>query len=196
MKYLLIFAFLLINTPNNACECIEFKYSGNQVRPFYELYDKCFIGNLIKNDSGLYEFEVIKNFKGTTIRDTLWGKQNNTCSINPKENGLWILYASTIDSITNEIALDQCNLTRNLNSNQQYLYNEKNKELKKEQIENLTELSILQELNLKNGLISSKLSNHVNEQKGKDQSNWLSIVAIILSILAISLTIKFKLENQ
>lgn len=205
MKYITIIVLLLIQHPIQACECVEFAYSGKHVRQFFNWYDKVFIGNLIENNEGVYKFEVIKGFKNCEFRDTLWGKYNNSCSITPSEEGLWIVYASIQDSSINEIDIDACNSTRSLNSNRQYLYdgfdvNSKLYKLKKEQAEKFVELAILEELN--EVQISTKRSNEIveqsqkelSEQKNRSNKNWIAIFAICLSIIAILMNIQSRMK--
>jgi hypothetical protein len=125
MKYEIRRTILLLIGLNTVqvCEYVVFDYSGKHVRHFYNWYDKIFIGDLLENNGGVYRFEVIQGFKNCEFRDTLWGKYNNSCSITPSEEGLWIVYASIKDSTLNEIDIDASNSTRNLDSNRQYLYN-------------------------------------------------------------------------
>ncbi len=186
--------FLLFNVSFAcACDCIDYEFTGKHVRGFYEWADKSFVGNLIYSENDTYKFEVVQAFKGVEFRDTLWGKYNNSCSLVPKEKGFWIVYASTLDSTNNEIDIDACTSSKNLNSNRQYLYDNeiietKEYEVKKEYTQNLIELSLLQELSKTNQPTSP--TKHL--QKEKDSNNWLSIIAIILAIISILLNLNSR----
>lgn len=209
MRLLLITILLFKLSSLNACECPEFEHTGKHVKRFFNSHGKVFIGNLIENKGGIYKFEVIKGFKNCEFRDILWGKYNNSCSITPKENGLWIVYASIQDSTSNEIDIDGCNSTRNLNSNRQSLYNgyDTNSDsynLKEEQAGKLIELSILERLTSDHSL-NKELSamedlskSEFSKLKKQLKMNRINEIAIILSIIAILLNIqtRFKASRQ
>lgn len=205
MKYFATIILLLSLNPIQACECVEFEYSGKQFRQFFNWYDKVFIGNLLENKNGVYKFEVIKGFKNCEFRDTLWGKYNNSCSITPSEEGLWIVYASIQDSIKNEIDIDACNSTRNLNSNRQYYYtdydvNSNLYSLKKEQAEKLVELAILEELNNEETSAEKPMGmedgfqRNISEPNKRTNKNWISLFALGLSIIAILMHIQSRMK--
>ena len=206
MKHLFIILLLLSLNPIKACECVEVEYSGKHVRQFFHWYEKVFIGNLIENKEGEYKFEVIKGFKNCEFRDTVWGKYNNSCSITPKEKGLWIVYASIQDSTNNEIDIDACNSTRNLKSNQQYLYNgydinSESYKLKEEQAGKLIEFSILEELNKKENItiaskeIEERILTKLTESKKGSNPDWIYLCAIGLSIIAILMNLQTRMKK-
>ena len=200
MKFFITLILLISLNTIKACECVDFEYSGKHVRHFFNWYDKVFIGNLIENNQGVYKFEVIQGFKNCEFRDTLWGKYNNSCSITPNEEGLWIVYASIRDSSLNEIDIEACNSTRNLNSNRQYLYddydmNSMSYKLKREQSEKIVEIEILNELKEKEEPQRYKKGNYefqnsVSDSNIRTENNWISILAIILSVIAIIMNIQ------
>ena len=203
MKYLSTIILMLSLNTVEACECVEFEYSGKHVRQFFNWYDKVFIGNLLETEGDNYKFEVIEGFKNCAFRDTLWGKYNNSCSIVPSEKGLWIVYASIQDSTTSEIDIDACNSSRNLKSNRQYLYdgydtNTASYKLKEEQSFKLIELSILEKLNTQQSIseVESKsetlILHKIEELKQQQQNNWISLIAIALSLIALFLNIQTR----
>ncbi len=200
MKYLLIIIILLWLVPAKACECLDYEYSGKHVRQFFHWHDKVFIGNLLENNQGVYKFEVVKGFKNCEFRDTFWGKFNNSCSIIPKEKGLWIVYASIQDSITNEIDIEECNSTRSLKSNRNYLHEGYDTDsdaynLKNEQASNLVELSILEQLTRENSTIQRiKNKNQPTSLRKEENNNWLNLIAIALAIIAILMNLQFRKE--
>lgn len=207
MKYIATLVLILNLTTIQACECVEFEYSGKHVRQFFNLYDKVFIGNLLETKNDVYKFEVIEGFKNCEFMDTLWGKYNNSCSIVPSEKGLWIVYASIQDSTTNEIDIDGCNSTRNLKSNRQFLYDgydmqSESYKLKQEQSFKLIELSILEKLNTQRSIseMESKseieISNEIEELKQEQKQDWVSFLAIALSIVAIMMSLQTRRKSS
>jgi len=202
MKLLITIILLLSVSPIKACECVEFEHSVTHARQFYNWYDKVFIGNFLENDEGLYKFEVIQGFKNCQFRDTLWGKYNNSCSITPTEKGLWIVYASTQDSTTNEIDIDGCNSTRNLNSDRQYLpdgydISSEAYHLENQQSNKVVELSILEQLRVEQTVDKkSELDQDHYKTTENEKTDWLSKLAIGLALLAILMNLQLKRKTN
>jgi hypothetical protein len=87
--------FLLANNNLKACKC-GIMHRDTLVTKRLKIHDIVFLGELIGSDSQKfnYSFKILETFKGNFKNKTIKSRLINSCSLFPKDKGLWIIYGN------------------------------------------------------------------------------------------------------
>ena len=194
MRAILLFILMLPAVVLSACSCGTIKSASQFAERNYAWHDKIFVGVVIKqsDDSFDYAMEVIHSFKGVSKGDTLRGRYNNSCARIPQEEGLWLVYATDENLLTNEINISMCSNSRNLDSKVNNKFDSLLTQADAHKVITQSNRNLLEMIRLSD-LKNHYTKNTFSSNKSKSYlSTLLSTIAIMLSLGVIFLNIRMR----
>ncbi len=106
MKYVLAILMILISLNSYCCKCKTISKESEYINSDYVL-----IGQIIEVTASTFTVKPIEFFKGDTLNNIV--VSINVCSIFPKENENWLIYANKLGN--GFFSISQCGWSRSLN---------------------------------------------------------------------------------
>ncbi|MBB6610946.1 hypothetical protein H7F15_07855 [Pontibacter sp. Tf4] len=204
-KLLLLTVALLLSIAAHACDCAPLdgeNWKPITVQKHLGKADLIFIGEVISSEGDQFAMKALDIFKGEIKGDTVYGEMTNTCTYAP-EDGLWIVYAAVGGN--GKIELDMCSLTRSLTGlganppppppmPGENISEEEQEERAKAHYPKTLPLHLKNWIN-EYALLVGYRNSIAEPEPEVDQKNYINYAALLISLLALIITLLKKKHN-